>query len=202
MNVLFSANPIGVSNALRHKKILIAGCGGLGSNVAMMLVRAGANLLYLVDFDCVSEGNLNRQFFFYDQIASPKVEALSINLKRINPNITLILKNEKLNMQQDFSQYDIIIECFDQATYKAQLLELMLSKFPNVFYIGCSGLAGIHSLEKIKVKSLTRKSCIIGDFQSDLKEGVVASRVMAAACLQAHAAICYLLEEKTCNTSS
>ena len=53
---------------LQNVKIGIGGAGGLGSNAAAHLVRAGIEHLVIADFDTVSEGNLNRQFFFRDQI--------------------------------------------------------------------------------------------------------------------------------------
>ena len=70
---------------LEDAKVGIAGAGGLGSNCAMHLVRAGVKRLVIADFDVVSESNLNRQFFFRDQLGMKKVEALKANLLRINP---------------------------------------------------------------------------------------------------------------------
>ena len=68
-------------------KIGIAGAGGLGSNVALNLVRSGIDAFRIVDFDCVEASNLNRQFYFRDQIGRPKVEALRENLQRIRPEV-------------------------------------------------------------------------------------------------------------------
>ncbi len=53
---------------LENAKVGIAGAGGLGSNVAMLLVRAGMKKLVIADFDTVNESNLNRQFFFRHQL--------------------------------------------------------------------------------------------------------------------------------------
>jgi sulfur carrier protein ThiS adenylyltransferase len=55
----------------------IAGVGGIGSNVAVNLVRSGIASLKIVDFDRVEPSNLNRQFYFHDQIGRLKVEALA-----------------------------------------------------------------------------------------------------------------------------
>ena len=70
---------------LEAARVGIAGAGGLGSNCAMHLVRAGVRHLTVVDFDVVNESNLNRQFFFRDQLGLKKVEALKANLLRIDP---------------------------------------------------------------------------------------------------------------------
>ena len=74
---------------LENAKVGIAGAGGLGSNCAMHLVRAGVKKLVIADFDVVSESNLNRQFFFRDQLGRKKVDALAENLRRIEPGLEL-----------------------------------------------------------------------------------------------------------------
>ena len=51
----------------------IAGIGGIGSNVGKILIRSGVMNLKIVDFDHVEPSNLNRQFYFADQIGNPKV---------------------------------------------------------------------------------------------------------------------------------
>ena len=55
---------------LESAKVGIAGAGGLGSNVSMLLVRAGIRKFVIADFDEVNESNLNRQFFFRGQVLS------------------------------------------------------------------------------------------------------------------------------------
>ena len=71
---------------LESARVGIAGAGGLGSNCAMHLVRSGVKHITIVDFDVVNESNLNRQFFFRDQIGQKKVEAIKENLLRIEPD--------------------------------------------------------------------------------------------------------------------
>ncbi len=67
----------------------IAGVGGIGSNVAIILVRSGIDTLTLVDFDRVEAANLNRQFYFADQVGRLKVAMLAENLRRIRPGIAI-----------------------------------------------------------------------------------------------------------------
>ena len=57
-----------ISKKLRISSVGIAGIGGLGSNAAIALVRAGVGRLVLIDFDTVEEKNLDRQYFFLDQV--------------------------------------------------------------------------------------------------------------------------------------
>ena len=107
-------------------RIGIAGAGGLGSNVAFNLVRTGVDKLKIVDFDEVDHSNLNRQFYFKDQVGHRKVRALYENLKRINPSIDITIvdrKLEKENINEIFSDCDIIVEAFDKNIYKSMLIE-------------------------------------------------------------------------------
>ena len=57
----------------------IGGAGGLGSNVAVNLVRSGITDIKIADFDVIEQSNLNRQFYFRDQIGQNKVNALYEN---------------------------------------------------------------------------------------------------------------------------
>ena len=69
---------------LKQKKVGIAGCGGLGSNCAVALARVGVGTLVIADFDVISHSNLNRQYFFFDQIGLKKSAALKDNINKKN----------------------------------------------------------------------------------------------------------------------
>ena len=81
---------------LENAKVGIAGAGGLGSNVAMLLVRAGMKKLVIADFDIVNESNLNRQFFFRRQLGEKKIAALAENLRMIESDLDLSLHDVRL----------------------------------------------------------------------------------------------------------
>lgn len=111
-------------------KIGIAGAGGLGSNVAVHLVRSGISSLKICDFDVIENSNLNRQFYFKDQIGQNKVNALFENLKRINPSLNLQIIQRKLdnsNLENIYNDCDIIVEAFDKKEFKALLLETFIN---------------------------------------------------------------------------
>ena len=57
---------------LERAKVGVAGLGGLGSNVLSHLIRSGVTHFVAADFDVVSQSNLNRQFYFADQIGQKK----------------------------------------------------------------------------------------------------------------------------------
>ena len=84
---MFADNPAGVFEALSRATVGIAGAGGIGPTVAVLLARAGAGRLVVADFDDVEARNLNRQSYFLDQVGMPKVQALGQTLARISPLI-------------------------------------------------------------------------------------------------------------------
>jgi len=145
----------------------IAGVGGIGSNVAKILVRSGVKNLKIVDFDTVESSNLNRQFYFLSQIGKPKVDMLEYNLKKIGTKINLRKEKVKIstnNIKSLFSEYKIIVEGFDSKSDKIMLLE-ELSDNKNLI-VSASGIAG-SNMNKIRVKKLGQNCYIVGDFRSD-----------------------------------
>jgi len=146
-------------------KIGIAGVGGIGSNVALNLIRSGVMQLKLVDFDRVESGNLNRQFYFVDQLGLFKAEALKINLSRINPEAHLeawVQRIDRQNCVELFSDCDLLVEGFDRQVDKKMFIETFADKKTVVSACGIAGsdLAGIRS-RKIG------NSYIVGDFTTD-----------------------------------
>ena len=105
----------GVHEKVKRARVAVAGCGGLGSTLAIALARTGVGALVLVDFDVVEPSNLNRQQFFVDQLGQPKVEALASTLARINPYVEL--ERHRLRLRADdvpglFGTADVVAECF------------------------------------------------------------------------------------------
>ena len=150
-------------------KVGIAGVGGIGSNVAVHLVRAGCTSLKLVDFDRVELSNLNRQFYFADQVGGYKVEMLRDNLTRIVPEVVLETANLRLssaNMLDTFRDCQFLVEGFDDQHFKKQLIETFADS--GVPIVSASGIAG-REIDTIRVHRLG--SCtIIGDFQTDFRK--------------------------------
>ena len=140
---------------LERVQVGIAGAGGLGSNVAMHLVRAGMKRLVLCDFDIVNESNLNRQFFFRDQLGMKKVAALRDNLLRIEPALELQIDDRRLDVagvRALYADCDILVEALDNAETKAVFYNAFLSDTRPV--VGASGLAGFGRSNAIRLKKL------------------------------------------------
>jgi len=183
---------------LAGKSVAVLGCGGLGSNCAGMLVRAGVTRLTLVDFDEVEADNLNRQLFFTDQIGTLKVDALASTLLRIDPDVELRLIRECIdaeNLDGMVAGSDVIVEAVDGAETKALIVNVCLRDMPQTPIVSASGLAGHASANSIQTVQLADQLWVAGDLESDASHGhaLVSSRVMVVAAHQAHAVIRILL---------
>ncbi|MCD4708037.1 MAG: sulfur carrier protein ThiS adenylyltransferase ThiF [Candidatus Sabulitectum sp.] len=182
MNI-FRDCPAGLTDTFSSIKIGIAGAGGIGSNVAMLLVRAGAASIVIADFDRVEIQNLNRQYFFSDQVGMPKVEALADNLLRINSSINVETQNVHLtpeNSCEVFKDCDILVEAVDDSETKVFLIEEWSTGFPDKQIIACSGIAGTSPLSGIRTERTDNLS-IVGDHHSSLELGTFSAKVMAVA---------------------
>lgn len=146
-----------IENKLKESSVGIAGLGGLGSNAAISLARAGIGQLVLVDFDKVEEKNLTRQYYFLEQIGKKKVESLKENIKKINPQVKIITHNIKLEkgfMEIPFQEVTVVIEALDHAEIKTLFIEEILSKLPDKPVIAASGVAGYGHSDRITTKRL------------------------------------------------
>ncbi len=172
---------------IEKARIGIAGAGGLGSNCAACLVRVGFRNFTIADFDAVDPSNLDRQFYFEDQVGMKKVEALRANLLRINPKLELLLCHVRLepgNIVQVFRDCDVVIECLDRAEAKSMLVGGLLASVQLI--VSASGLGGFGSSDDLCVHKLKSNLVLIGDLASDIeKTPALAPRVSIAAAKQA-----------------
>ena len=74
---------------IQSQQIGIGGAGGLGSNLAVLLTRSGFKHFEIIDQDVIEPSNLNRQYYFADEVGQVKVETLQARLKTINPEIDI-----------------------------------------------------------------------------------------------------------------
>ena len=191
MTGLFERNVPGTTEKLQRATIGVAGCGGLGSNAAVSLVRAGAGQLILADFDSVEISNLNRQQYFQPDVGRMKVDALAGHLRAINPDVHLVLYKTELtpgNISDVFHNADLLIEAFDKAESKHWLIEAWCKAFPKRPVVVGSGVSGIGNTESLKLQK-AGNVYLCGDGVSDMRMGLCASRVAMAANMQANVAI-------------
>ena len=181
--------------ALESVRVGIAGAGGLGSNCAMHLVRSGVKHITIVDFDVVNESNLNRQFFFRDQIGQKKVEAIKANLLRIEPDADIRAVDMRLDAssaREVFADCGIVVEAFDAVDAKVMLVSAFASSGKKL--VTASGLAGWGRSNAMRVRKMG-SIVAIGDGETSVGDGAapVSPRVGIAAAMEANAVVSLLL---------
>lgn len=113
---------------IHQGKILVVGCGALGSMVAMQLAGAGVGVIGLCDFDTVDISNLQRQFFFNtDETGESKLMILSKRIKALNPEVSIkdypgVMNTGKAKTV--IKEYDFIIDATDNPETKKIIGEI------------------------------------------------------------------------------
>ena len=111
-----------------NSKVLVVGCGGLGTPVIDLLSRAGVGEIGMMDHDKVSMSNLHRQVIFTsDDVGKYKVSILKKKISKINKNVKVKIyrdKAEDKNLGKILKLYDVIVDGTDN--FKAKFL---LNKF-------------------------------------------------------------------------
>ena len=159
------------SQRLQAAKVAIVGLGGLGSNVALWLARLGVGQLLLYDFDKVELSNLNRQYYFLEDVGQYKAIALLRHLKAVNPYgnyCSRVVRLTEDNLPELLSEAHIVCEALDKPEAKALLVNGVLESFPDKYLVSASGLAGFASSASMQVRRVTPHFYLCGDGISDM----------------------------------
>lgn len=180
--------------------VAICGLGGLGSNIAIALTRAGIGRLILIDHDRVEITNLHRQQYKADQIEKYKADALAENLLEIAPYLDVQAITARIteeNYMEFLQGADVICEAFDDAEAKAMLVNAILETMPEKILVAASGMAGMGTPNNIRTRKITKRFYLCGDETSEVADtiGLVAPRVMLCAAHQAHTVLRILADE-------
>jgi sulfur carrier protein ThiS adenylyltransferase len=197
---LVSRHTPGVHEKVKEARVAIAGLGGLGSNIAIMLARIGVGYLKLMDFDVVEPSNLNRQQYFIKHLGMKKTDAMKAILEEVNPFIKVDIVDTYVTSDQVkllFNDVDIVVEAFDGAENKAMLVNEVLHQHPDKFIVAASGLAGYFSNNIITTKKITEKFYLVGDDVSAAQpgSGLMAPRAALAASHQANTVLRIIMGE-------
>ncbi|OCX43472.1 thiamine biosynthesis protein ThiF [Campylobacter ornithocola] len=185
---------------LKKASVAVCGLGGLGSHIAINLARSGVGRLHLIDFDVVEPSNLNRQAYMVEDLGKFKAEALKDQIAKINPFIEVfaqVLKVEKENIAELFTNDDVVCEAFDSAKYKALLAQNFHQFYPEKALICASGLAGYGDSNSIQTKKIAKNFYVCGDLKNEAKvgNGLMAPRVNICAGHQANLVLELLASE-------
>ena len=180
-----------LQNNISAARVAVCGLGGLGSNIAIALARAGVGHLHLIDFDRVDLTNLNRQQYAVGQLGQYKTDALRETLSLVSPYCDVTcdtIQVTKENLPDLLKTEDYICEAFDRAEAKAMLVSGVLEHFPEKYLVAASGLAGLGSANTIQTRRVSKRFYLCGDGTSDSSVGLglVASRVLVCAAHEAN----------------
>lgn len=180
-----------LQNKISAARVAVCGLGGLGSNIAIALARAGVGHLHLIDFDRVDLTNLNRQQYAVGQLGQYKTDALRETLALISPYCDVTCDTIQVteeNLPDLLKTEDYICEAFDRAEAKAMLVSGVLEHFPEKYLVAASGLAGLGSANTIQTRRVSQRFYLCGDGTSDSSVGLglVASRVLVCAAHEAN----------------
>lgn len=130
---------------LLSAKVMIVGCGALGSMVAMQLAGAGVGNITIADFDTIDISNLQRQFFYSTGNAGKKKsEMLAERMKELNPAISVEIVDKLItesNATDYFKDKDFIVDATDNSASKV-LIDKICGMLAKPCCIG--GVAGMH----------------------------------------------------------
>lgn len=123
---------------LQNSKVLIIGCGGLGSPVAIYLATSGIGNIHLVDFDIVSVSNLHRQVFYkLEDVGKFKAEVLATDIEKRTPFTKVSFSKEavsKTTILNLVSAYDVIVDGTDNLQIKYLINDAcVIAKKPLVY---------------------------------------------------------------------
>ena len=180
-----------LQNKISAARVAVCGLGGLGSNIAIALARAGVGHLHLIDFDRVDLTNLNRQQYAVGQLGQYKTDALRETLSLVSPYCDVTCDTVRVtdeNLPDLLKAEDYICEAFDRAEAKAMLVSGVLEHFPEKSLVAGSGLAGLGSANTIQTRRVSQRFYLCGDGTSDSSVGLglVASRVLVCAAHEAN----------------
>ena len=180
-----------VQEKFNQATVAICGLGGLGSNIAIALARAGVGRLILTDFDRVDITNLHRQQYKATQLREFKTEALAANLREIAPYLTIETHTTAIteeNFEEILAPADVICEAFDNAEAKAMLVNGVLEHFPEKKLVSATGMAGYGSSNTIRTQRLMKNFYLCGDRVSEPEygRGLMAARVAVCAAHEAN----------------
>lgn len=192
---------------LKNAKILIIGCGGLGSVASLYLASAGIGFLSLVDHDKLELSNLHRQILYETSgIGSSKVTLAAQRLKKTDPNLKIKTYLERFDFTEyqssnskKFKNHNLILDCSDNMKTKKFTNQLALyHQIPAVFAAAIRWSGSLFSLKPFESACY---NCLYpaNSVETSCDElGVVGPLVGAIGCFQALEAIKILIGRGNC----
>ena len=146
-------------NKLANATVLVCGLGGVGGTALEALARSGVEHFILVDFDVISESNLNRQVLYtFSDVGKQKVEIAKNRILSINCDSSIAILNKRIdnNIQTNLKEYQIsfIIDAIDDIPGKVALAKFALAN--NIPIISSLGMANRLDPTKVIITRLDK----------------------------------------------
>lgn len=117
---------------IRHARVCVVGCGGLGGYIIEMLARVGIGSLILIDGDVFEDSNQNRQIFSTEKnLGTPKAKAAATRVKLINKDVTTTYYHDYLNEENGstlIGSADLVVDALDNVAARLTLQTLCKEK--------------------------------------------------------------------------
>ena len=131
---------------LRAGRVLVVGCGGLGSPALYYLAAAGVGRLGLVDSDKVEISNLQRQILHATpDIGRSKIDSAVGRLRALKPHVRFVPHPDRLgaeNARDLFAPYDVVLDCTDNFAAKYLINDVCVAMKKPFVHAGISGFCG------------------------------------------------------------
>ncbi len=146
---------------LKTSKIAIFGIGGVGGYALESLVRAGAEDIFLIDYDTVDPSNLNRQILFTtEDVDKSKCDIAIKRIKKINPNCKITFSKEKITTENIKtlipSNIEFAIDAIDDVEAKVKLIEHLHKN--NIYFISSMGAGNRLDPTKVEFADISKTS--------------------------------------------
>lgn len=144
---------------IKNANVIVFGLGGVGGYVVESLARVGVGNLTIVDFDTISESNLNRQIVAtYKNIGNSKAKEMQSRILDVNKDINVAVIDKMITKDNigevDFSKFDYVVDAIDMVTTKLAIIEQ--AKLNNVKAISCMGTGNKFDPGKLKVSDISK----------------------------------------------
>ena len=182
---------------LSASKVLIIGAGGLGSPVALYLAAAGIGTLGILDYDCVSASNFNRQILYEEtDEGRRKADAAAERIRRQNSHVRIEVYPEKITREtyhralEIIAEYDIVVDACDNMATRYLVSDITEQLSIPFVYGAMEGFCGYVSVFN-DASSCRRFRELWSEQEQELPHEIPAMGVTAGVigCLQANEVI-------------
>ena len=122
---------------LKNSRVIVFGVGGVGSYTVEALARSGVGQITMVDFDEISESNINRQLHsLRSTIGKSKIDVMKDRILDINPDCKVELVKRLVHDDVDEvlgnNKYDFVVDAIDVIGSKINLIEYCVKNEINI----------------------------------------------------------------------